>query len=272
MKRRAVVLSFAVVVTCAGTARAQAVPADSAASPIFGTRDWVLVGGLVAAQVVLFPFDEDLRSASGRVRGEATDAVSDVLRPLGRPEPIYVGSAAAYALGRLVDQPRLADLGLHSFLSLTLANVVMGGMKGVTGRARPWELRVQGTDSTWVYHGPREWSPFAGFSDGGPRQSFPSGHTTTAFVLATVLAEELGGVTPWLAYPVAAGVGWSRLNDEAHWTTDVVMGALVGIVAGRLVVRYGHERGGWLERTLLFEPDALGNGTRVGLRLPIFGS
>ncbi|MND06844.1 PAP2 superfamily protein [compost metagenome] len=66
---------------------------------------------------------------------------------------------------------------------------------------------------------------------------------------------------------MAAGVAWSRVNDEAHWASDVVMGALVGIVSGQLVVRHGHRRDGWLERTFL-EPSPSTGRLNVGLRLP----
>jgi len=86
--------------------------------------------------------------------------------------------------------------------------------------------------------------------------------------MAAVLSEELGGLTPWLAYPLATGVAWSRVNDEAHWVTDVLMGAAVGTFAAKLVVRYGHRRGGWLERTLLIEADRQGSGLALGVRLP----
>ena len=268
---RTVVLLTAAALVAAG-ASAQSAPAsapDSASAPLFAAPDWALVGGFAAAQLALFPFDEDVRRGTARMRSGSTDAVSDVLRPLGRLDAIYIGAVAAYALGRVADRQRLADLGLHTFVSITLANAMTGGLKGLGGRARPWILEVQGIDSTWVYHGSREWKLFAGFTDGGPRQSYPSGHTTNAFALATVLSMELGGVTPWLAYPIAAGVGWSRLNDEVHWSTDVVMGALVGIVAGRLVVRYGHRRGSWLERTLLLEPGRSGAGVMAGLRVHV---
>jgi membrane-associated phospholipid phosphatase len=261
----ALVASLAASVVAAD-GRAQA-PDEPPAAELFTARDWALVGGLIAAQVALLPLDEDVRRSTGRMRSNATDALSDVLRPLGGKDALYIGSVAAYALGRAAQRERLADVGLHALVSLALANAVTGTLKGLAGRARPWVLEVQGTDSLWVYHGPGEWSAFAGWTDGGPRQAYPSGHTTAAFAVAAVLAEELGGAAPWLAYPIAAGVGWSRLNDEAHWTTDVIMGALVGIVSGRLVVRYGHGRGSWLERTLLFEPSA--GGTMIGARLPV---
>lgn len=266
--RIGILISF---LTCVSTGRvvAQLAPEPTAGDSVdlFGPRDWALVGGFVAAQIALLPLDDNVRRTTGRMRGDATDDLSDLLRPLGRLDGLYAGSGAAYALGRLIGRNRLADLGLHAFVSLTLANAVTGTVKGFAGRARPWILETQGTEREWVYHGPGEWDVFAGWAEGGSRQAYPSGHTTNAFAIATVLAEEFGGAVPWVAYPVATGVAWSRLNDEAHWATDVVMGALVGIVSGRLVVRRGHRPGGWLEGALLFEPAPRG-GVVVGLRVP----
>lgn len=61
--------------------------------------------------------------------------------------------------------------------------------------------------------------------------SFPSGHTTQAFALATVIAEaykDRGAAIPILAYSAAAIAGWSRVHDKAHWASDVVVGGLIG--------------------------------------------
>src|SRR5690606_15532094 len=135
--------------------------------------------------------------------------------------------------------------------------------KVVAGRSRPLVLQP---DGTWARRGPDEWDLFGGWGDDGAQRSYASGHASNAFAIATVFAEELGGAAGWIAYPLAAGVAWSRVHEEAHGASDVVMGALVGIVSGQLVVRHGHRRGGWLERTLLepaVSPDRLGIRLRV---------
>ena len=198
------------------------------------------------------------------MRSEVTDDVASAFRPLGRKPPWYYASAATYAVGMLAGRARVADTGLHVFVSMALANVISGGLKGLFGRSRPVVLDSNGA---WVGRGPDEWELLEGWREGGPRQAWPSGHTTAAFAVAAALSEELGGPTPWIAYPLASAVGWSRVNDEAHWATDVLMGALVGTLTARLVVRHGHDPGGWLERALLLEtlPSV---GTVVGLRIP----
>lgn len=65
------------------------------------------------------------------------------------------------------------------------------------------------------------------------RYSFPSGHTTTSFATATSLTYAYGWKAAIIAYPVAAFVGLSRLSDDAHWGSDVVAGAFLGVFMAR---------------------------------------
>ena len=70
--------------------------------------------------------------------------------------------------------------------------------------------------------------------DGSRRNSFPSGHTATAFMGAELLRREYGGVSPWIGvagYAVATATAFSRLYNNRHWLTDVVAGAGVGILS-----------------------------------------
>jgi membrane-associated phospholipid phosphatase len=64
--------------------------------------------------------------------------------------------------------------------------------------------------------------------------SFPSGHTSQAFYMATVLAYsfEAGGLLGGLIYGVAAIVGFTRIYVGAHYPRDVIGGAILGSVWG----------------------------------------
>lgn len=69
--------------------------------------------------------------------------------------------------------------------------------------------------------------------DGTDNHSFPSGHTATAFMAATMLAKEYGHRSPWIsigAYSVAAATGMMRVANNKHWLSDVMTGAGVGII------------------------------------------
>lgn len=66
----------------------------------------------------------------------------------------------------------------------------------------------------------------------GSSRSFPSGHTGTSFMAATMLHKEYGWRSPWWSiggYSVAAFTGISRILNDRHWMSDVVAGAAIGI-------------------------------------------
>lgn len=72
--------------------------------------------------------------------------------------------------------------------------------------------------------------------DGSARNSFPSGHTATAFMGAELLRREYRGVSPWIGvagYAVAAGTGFFRMYNNRHWLTDVIAGAGIGILSAQ---------------------------------------
>ncbi len=73
--------------------------------------------------------------------------------------------------------------------------------------------------------------------------SFPSGHTTTAFTTATVLFEEFidtNVVLAYSGYAFAIATGSLRMMNNAHYLSDVLVGAGIGILATRLVYHFDH--------------------------------
>ena len=70
--------------------------------------------------------------------------------------------------------------------------------------------------------------------DGSSYNSFPSGHTATAFMGAEFLRREYWKVSPWIGiagYAVATGTGFFRMYNNRHWLTDVIAGAGIGILS-----------------------------------------
>lgn len=73
--------------------------------------------------------------------------------------------------------------------------------------------------------------------DGSSRNSFPSGHTATAFMAATMLANEYGWRSPLFsigAYTSAAFTGTFRMANNRHWLSDVMFGAGIGILSTQM--------------------------------------
>ena len=70
--------------------------------------------------------------------------------------------------------------------------------------------------------------------DGSNDHSFPSGHTATAFMTATMLTKEYGHISPWIgigAYTIASSTGLMRMANNKHWLSDVLTGAGIGILS-----------------------------------------
>lgn len=70
--------------------------------------------------------------------------------------------------------------------------------------------------------------------DNSTKNSFPSGHTATVFAGATIFQKEYGWRSPWYtvgAYSVATLTGVSRIMNNRHWISDVLVGAGIGIVS-----------------------------------------
>jgi membrane-associated phospholipid phosphatase len=104
------------------------------------------------------------------------------------------------------------------------ADLAGGALRVAAGRHRP-----DSTGDPWRFR------PLHPAGDWG---SLPSAHVTHAFAIAAGIAEESG--RPWaagLAYGVASLVAAQRVYRQAHWASDVVIGAALSMSVSRGVVR-----------------------------------
>ena len=135
--------------------------------------------------------------------------------------------------------------------ALITSSVWTGSIKYLTGRERPRETSEISSDWT---------GPAASFTTepvaGRGLRSFPSGHSSGTWAIATVLAHQYpqGKIVPALAYATAVAMSYSRMVVGAHWLSDVVVGGLIGYGCANQVVsahsgRAGatrdHDAGGW---------------------------
>jgi membrane-associated phospholipid phosphatase len=161
----------------------------------------------------------------------------------------------------------MADLGLHGTEAILVGTAVTGLMKGAAGRARPY------VDLTR----PHDFKFGRGFTKGSDYESFPSGHTLVGFAAASAVTAETSRWWPnskWYIGPVMYGgatlIGLSRMYNNKHWASDVMMGAAIGTFAGTKVVRYHHSHAhNRIDRWLLgatIVPDGEG-GTSLAFSL-----
>ena len=153
-----------------------------------------------------------------RVREQAQGWNSDGERRLAsvvKQLPLAAGTAAVlgYLGGRAFDNPELEDASRRIGISMAVAAVATAAIKWPVGRVRPDESDTE----------VETYKPFSGHG------SFPSGHTALSFAWATAVDRETDeGWVPWVVYPLATLVGWSRVRDDRHWASDVVAGAALG--------------------------------------------
>lgn len=183
----------------------------------------LLVLGVTAG---LYHYDESIRDWAQTHRSEDSDRAADLFNPLGNGVASVPLLAGLYWYGKRHGDERAVTAGQLGLESMAISGALAQGLKYAAGRHRP-----NSGDPHDVWDGP-------GFS-ADKYQSFPSFHTTTAFAAATVIASvyEEDRFIPPLAYGAAALTGWSRLNDDAHWASDVFCGAVIGYTVAKRVLK-----------------------------------
>ena len=135
-----------------------------------------------------------------------------------------------YAVGLIRRDSKMQRTALLAGEAVADAEILTTVLKSATGRVRPAGIPAGGnfSDSWFESSGSRL------RSNGG----FPSGHTIAAFSIATVVARRYGNHrwVPYVAYGMAALVGFSRLSLSAHFSSDVFMGAALGYSISRFTV------------------------------------
>jgi membrane-associated phospholipid phosphatase len=258
------VLAAAFVLLPCGPALAQAPAAtdtSQAQQTLFTARDAWLAAGFAGLTVAMFPIDKHIET---HLRDQSTpanrflDRSAKGVEYITTPGSFLIGGAL-YGIGVVANKPRLRDLGWHGTEAVLLSSGITGVLKGALGRARPdASIETQPSDFKFA----------KGFSS-STRQSFPSGHATTAFAAAAAVTAEVHRMWPeytWYVGPVMYGgatlVGLSRMYHNRHWASDVALGAGIGTFSGLKVVKYTHAHpDNFIDRVILHTsaaPDGRG--------------
>lgn len=248
--------------------RAQSSTTDTDTRSLFTYRDLLLGGAFVVGTIAIRPLDKSaaVTFQSPVPQGKWYLKKAAVgLNNIAVPGSIIIGTTM-YAAGRLSDNRRLAQLGLHGTEALFVGEGVAVVGKYVFGRARPYVDSVPNPDN---------WQLFRGFRSDTRYRSFPSGHAVAGFAAAAAVTAETSIWWPqavWLIGPAlyggAALVGLARMYDNRHWASDVIMGAAIGTFAGNKVVRYHRiNPDDRLDKWLLNASVQPGNWSQVSLSL-----
>ena len=160
--------------------------------------------------------EAELRIAS--LRNEPIVKLLSGAAQISDQPPMIAGSALALAAGLFLKDDRLAEAGLRVLAATLATTALKSGVEGLVTRTRPNAV-LDGEP----YRRKR------GGAKRGELKSFPSGHTADAVAAARALVR---------LYPEHAGLIWSaatlialvQLPSGAHYPSDLVAGALVGLV------------------------------------------
>lgn len=179
------------------------------------------VAGIGAAALL----DGRVRDWERHDHNHVTDQIAKDFEPLGSGGAWAV-LGTFYLDGLLRNDVQARSVGEDGLIaSLIAGGIITPALKYVTGRSRPH-------DAARTYD----------FNAFGGNSSFPSGHTTEAFAVASVIATQYdSGWVKGVAYGSAVLVGFARIHHQAHFLSDVTAGAVIGTVVGRAVVHRNRE-------------------------------
>ena len=197
------------------------------------SKQWLLAGGISLAGVFVYTQDEQIRNFFQRNQSQSADDFSKYFfEPLGRGLYSLPLLAGFYSYGAIAKDSRakfVALTGLKAFVVSTGFNQLI---KQLTHRHRPNQNFLSD---------PHIWDgPFSDFK----YTSFPSGHSTAIFSIATVIASEYNDTfwIPIVSYTIAGLASVSRIYDDEHWASDVFFGAVLGYGIGKLVYNNSGKR------------------------------
>ena len=192
--------------------------------------DLPAIGAVAAGGLVLYSLDGQIRHVFHRSRSRLNDDIAEQAEKLGNGGYDAAIVAAYGGVGLLLKDARMQDTALLAAESFLAANAAGTLIKYAAGRARPY-----------AEDGKRRFTPFRFKS---ARTSFPSGHTVSAFSLASVFAARSESrAVKVMVYSLASSVALQRVYADKHWASDVLAGAAIGTAVGRWVAAK-KEKGG----------------------------
>jgi len=188
-------------------------------------KDWLYFGGSLLAIGASHGFDGKVRDhfakgSNAILNGKDPNSTRDAI-------PGFALVAGTFAYATLIGDPT-GRVETYTMLEAALfSGVTTEVFKFAAGRQRPNETTLV---NRWRAGG----------------SSFPSLHVSAAFAIGTVLAESGNDEYRWirriLGYGVAAGTMYIRLHDNAHWLSDTVAGAAIGISTAHFTMNRREER------------------------------
>ena len=191
----------------------------------FSQNDWLTVGSIIGGTALLFTVDKSIKDFALSNQTSLNDKIFNFDSFYGSGYTALF-TAGIYGAGLITQNEKIRELGLHASEAFIISGLVTGIFKIIIGRRRPYAGESQ-----------LFFKPFQFTND--TYQSLPSGHTTVAFAVSTVMANFSKNIF-WKSfwYASAGLTAASRIYHNKHWASDVFLGSAIGYFVGKFVVDY----------------------------------
>ncbi len=192
-------------------------------------RDFLGLSAVLGAGLLLYSVDQDVQQWVQDHRSSSSEDIFEAVTHLGDGVVLIGLMTALYVSGEVSDNNSLRKTALLSLESWLTTGIIVRGIKSVAGRARPWT-----GESSHSFHPFSTKSRFA---------SFPSGHASSAFAVAAVIADQSKeAYIDILAYSLATLVAISRVHLDKHWASDILVGSAIGYFVGKKICALDRNR------------------------------
>ncbi len=191
-------------------------------------KDWLIAGGTMAISTGLYLADRKINNQMIKWQASSNGTFDKIGNAMG-PQALIGSTLVVLGAGIITGQP-----GITSFAQDNLQAQLYTG--GICFFAKVFFGRQVPGNHQQYWAGPFQFSR--------EYQSFFSGHTSIAFATATSIY--LHSHKKWwvgvISYGVAAGIGISRLQRQAHWASDALVGAVVGTAVSSFVFHQNQKK------------------------------
>jgi len=189
---------------------------------------WIAFSGAAFGTVLLFTQDARIQEVFQHNRTPFLNHVATyALEPWGSGLYTIPALGILYGVGAITKDDKARYTALKGVEAYLFGFISAQILKQLTHRQRPF----QGDPPD-----PNVWEgPFAPFSS----SSFPSGHSTVAFAVATVVATSYSRTiwVPIVCYTIAGLTAVSRVYQNEHWFSDVFVGSALGFAIGKTIMK-----------------------------------
>jgi membrane-associated phospholipid phosphatase len=219
MRQLTRLIGFAVLLS--NTAGAQKDSTSRAVTAHSHARAWIVPIGVIASSTV----DPEIREWALRTHARSLDRLAHAINPLGTAHVLVPAMAVFYAGSLLEHSTSMQRVALETAAAYIASDAAESILKPVVGRERPY---ASGNSHR-----------FRPFTNNGDWHSFPSAHVAHITSIAEAISMQSDSRPLSVACDaLVVFVGWDRIYEDQHWTSDVTATAALSTIISNATVRW----------------------------------